>query len=202
MDEVEHVALLLTEGRVDGQNAFDEATALLGMSAIAGFTAEHAVANGAFGDVVGRLDAVDIEEGPERVGALEQLRAGPGNLEMGHGGALGQQRLDATLARPHVDAEGVFDSPGAMNVRIRELLVDLNARKMRRYGKSRRELFEQLERAALTYAQEAVGLTPDENVASLRIEDQPIRPNHPKPSLRPDSVITMPIRAITMKRSR
>ena len=43
----------------------------------------------------------------------------------------------------------VFHSPGAMNVRIRELLVDLNARKMRRYGKSRRELFEQLERAAL-----------------------------------------------------
>jgi transposase len=43
----------------------------------------------------------------------------------------------------------VFHSPGAMNARIRELLVDLNARKMRRYGKSRRELFEQFERAAL-----------------------------------------------------
>lgn len=40
-------------------------------------------------------------------------------------------------------------SPASMNARIRELLVDLNARKMRRYGKSRRELFEQWERAAL-----------------------------------------------------
>ena len=43
----------------------------------------------------------------------------------------------------------VFHSPGAMNARIRELLVDLNGRKMRRYGKSRRELFEQLDRPAL-----------------------------------------------------
>jgi transposase len=43
----------------------------------------------------------------------------------------------------------IFHGPAAMNARIRELLVDLNARTMRRYGKSRRELFEQLERAAL-----------------------------------------------------
>lgn len=43
----------------------------------------------------------------------------------------------------------VFHSLAEMNARIRELLVDLNARTMRRYGKSRRELFEQIERAAL-----------------------------------------------------
>ncbi len=43
----------------------------------------------------------------------------------------------------------IFHSPAAMNARIRELLVDLNARVMRRYGKSRRDLFEQIERAAL-----------------------------------------------------
>ena len=36
----------------------------------------------------------------------------------------------------------VFHSLAALNTRIRELLVDLNARVMRRYGKSRRELFE------------------------------------------------------------
>jgi hypothetical protein len=46
----------------------------------------------------------------------------------------------------------VFHSPAAMNARIRELLVDLNARKMRRYGKSRRELFEQFERADIDHA--------------------------------------------------
>ncbi len=43
----------------------------------------------------------------------------------------------------------VFHSLGALNARLRELLVDLNGRVMRRYGKSRRELFEQMERAAL-----------------------------------------------------
>lgn len=43
----------------------------------------------------------------------------------------------------------VFHSPGEMNARIRELLADLNARTMRRYGKSRRALFEEIERAAL-----------------------------------------------------
>jgi transposase len=43
----------------------------------------------------------------------------------------------------------VFHSLGDLNARLRELLVDLNAREMRRYGKSRRALFEEVERAAL-----------------------------------------------------
>jgi transposase len=42
-----------------------------------------------------------------------------------------------------------FQSLPALNRRIRELLIDLNARTMRRYGKSRRELFDSIERAAL-----------------------------------------------------
>jgi hypothetical protein len=41
VDEVEDVALLLTEGRMHGQNAFDEATALLGVRPVAGFATEH-----------------------------------------------------------------------------------------------------------------------------------------------------------------
>lgn len=43
----------------------------------------------------------------------------------------------------------VFHSLAELNARIRELLTDLNHRVMRRYGKSRRELFEQLEKPAL-----------------------------------------------------
>ena len=43
----------------------------------------------------------------------------------------------------------VFHSIGALNARLRELLGDLNGRVMRRYGKSRRALFEEIERAAL-----------------------------------------------------
>lgn len=43
----------------------------------------------------------------------------------------------------------VFHSLCELNARLWELLVDLNGRVMRRYGKSRRDLFEQMERAAL-----------------------------------------------------
>jgi len=43
----------------------------------------------------------------------------------------------------------VFHSLGELNKRLRELLVDLNARVMRRYGASRKDLFERMERAAL-----------------------------------------------------
>lgn len=43
----------------------------------------------------------------------------------------------------------VFHSLAALNARIRELLVDLNNRMMKRYGKSRKELFEDIERRAL-----------------------------------------------------
>jgi transposase len=43
----------------------------------------------------------------------------------------------------------VFHSVAELNARLRELLVDLNARAMRRYGCSRRDLFERVERAAL-----------------------------------------------------
>lgn len=43
----------------------------------------------------------------------------------------------------------VFTSLAALNERIAELLVELNARRMRRYGKSRRELFEEIERPQL-----------------------------------------------------
>ena len=42
-----------------------------------------------------------------------------------------------------------FFSFEALNERIAELLVDLNDRKMRVYGASRRDLFERLDRPAL-----------------------------------------------------
>ena len=97
--------MLLTKGRVGGEDAFEEATALFGVGAVAGLATEDSVAHGALGGVIRRLNALDVEEGPECVDALEQLRAGPGGLEIGHGGALGEQRLDAALDRAHVDAE-------------------------------------------------------------------------------------------------
>jgi len=43
----------------------------------------------------------------------------------------------------------VFHSLGELNARLRELLTELNERVMRRYGASRRALFDRMERAAL-----------------------------------------------------
>jgi hypothetical protein len=50
VDEVEDVASLLTEGRVDGEDAFDDAAALFGVRAVAGLAIENAVAHGALGE--------------------------------------------------------------------------------------------------------------------------------------------------------
>lgn len=44
---------------------------------------------------------------------------------------------------------GTFFSLAALDTAIRELLEDLNNRPMRHVGRSRRELFEEIERAAL-----------------------------------------------------
>ena len=94
VDEVQDIALLLAEGGVDGENSLDEATAFFGMGPGAGLATEDAVANGSLGDVVRRLDTLDVEEGPEGIGAREELLAGPCGLQMRRGYALGQQRLD------------------------------------------------------------------------------------------------------------
>ena len=79
------------------------------------------MANGSLGDVVRRLDTLDVEEGPEGIGAREELLAGPCGLQMRRGYALGQQRLDAALDQTHVDAEGaVRERPIAHAVPPRE----------------------------------------------------------------------------------
>ena len=81
-NEGEDVATLLTECRVHGQDSFDEATALFGMRALAGLSTEDAVSHGSLGAIVRRLDALDVEESPERVDAFEEVLAGLGGLRM------------------------------------------------------------------------------------------------------------------------
>ena len=60
-------------------------------------------------------------------------------------GVLIAQRWILARLRHHT-----FFSLGELNARIRELVEDLNARVMKRYGASRRELFERLDRPALS----------------------------------------------------
>jgi len=75
MDEVEDVAPLLPESCVDRENAFNKSTTLFRVRAVAGLPIDDAVPNGALGEVVGGLDAIDVDEGPKRIGMFEQVRA-------------------------------------------------------------------------------------------------------------------------------
>jgi len=63
-----------------------------------------------------------------------------------------------------------FFSLDALNERIAELLVELNDRKMRRYGASRRELFERLDRAALRPLPSGPFIYAEWNKARLNID--------------------------------
>ena len=71
-DEVVDAALRLTKRRVDSPDTLLEPTTVVRMGAERGLPYDDRATNGALGDVVGRLDAVVVDEGPERVGVLEQ----------------------------------------------------------------------------------------------------------------------------------
>ena len=89
-----------------GEDALDETAACFRVRAIAGLAPEDGVTDSAFRAVVGRLDTVDANEGPERLGVLEDLRAGLGRLEVRTSRSLREQVLDPALDVSHVDPEG------------------------------------------------------------------------------------------------
>jgi transposase len=72
----------------------------------------------------------------------------------------------------------VFYSLSALNFRLRELLADMNARVMRRYGKSRRALFEQLDRPALRALPTARFEYADWSTARVNIDYHVMVDNH------------------------
>jgi transposase len=72
----------------------------------------------------------------------------------------------------------VFYSLSALNFRLRELLADMNARVMRRYGKSRRVLFEQLDRPALRALPTARFEYADWSTARVNIDYHVMVDNH------------------------
>ena len=108
VDEVEDVSSLLTEGRVDGKDAFDEAAAVCGVRAVAGLATEHAVADGALGGVGRGRDALDGEERPASVG-------GSGRRERGAEGAPECHRRERLVA---------FDRDGLIHVSDHEAIPE------------------------------------------------------------------------------
>ena len=74
-DEVEGVDFVLLAGGEDRQNLFDVTAALGTGGALREFSPDHAVPDGAFRDVIRRLDTVDFRKCPETFKMLEQLFA-------------------------------------------------------------------------------------------------------------------------------
>ena len=70
-------SLLLAQGDVDSEHAFDETASFCGARAEAYFSAKDAMPDRALGRVVGGFDARDAHEGPKRGLVLEQFLAGP-----------------------------------------------------------------------------------------------------------------------------
>jgi len=90
---LEHAGLA---GRAD---PLDPAAAALGLGAELGLTQDDAVSEGAFGGVVGGVDAGDFAEGPQRVVFLKQPGAEAPGLQMAAADAAFEQALDVIAQR-------------------------------------------------------------------------------------------------------
>ncbi len=96
---VEHVALLLPETHHGGEDLLDEAAAVLALGAKARLAPDDGMAQVSLGEVVGGLDALGVEERPERVLELEDLLRA-------YVRSLLQQALHFAHERSHLLLEG------------------------------------------------------------------------------------------------
>ena len=93
-EEVEDVAGLLAAGFEDGQQGFEEAAAFRALGAEAEFAGDHGGTQGSFAGVVGRFDAVVIEERPQPAAMLEEFLAGACGLRVTTAQTTPQQSFD------------------------------------------------------------------------------------------------------------
>ena len=76
--EGEHVALLLARGVRDGHQVFGEGVAALALCTERTFAPKNECANLPLSMVISRLDAGLVDEGPQGLSVLEDVRARPG----------------------------------------------------------------------------------------------------------------------------
>ena len=75
--ELEERAVLLATGRGDGERALGEPLTVIGAGAVRELSVDDGAAERALGGVVGRLDPLDRDEGPERGPDFEQVVGEP-----------------------------------------------------------------------------------------------------------------------------
>jgi hypothetical protein len=105
VEEGDEVTLLDAAGRSRGEDARDEVAARLGAGALRAPSPEHPGAGALFRVVVGRLDALGIEEAEHRASVTEEVAAqrGPATVLvlLGATGAEGLEGLDEGPGRGH-----------------------------------------------------------------------------------------------------
>ena len=114
--EREHILLLLARGMSHRHQPFGEQVAALALGAERALAPEHEGAQLPLGVVVGRLDVLAVDEGPQRGAVLEDVRARARNLrELGRDRAL-ERGLDLLAQRGHLLAELVAAQPAGFEV--------------------------------------------------------------------------------------
>ena len=104
--ELKDVAGLLTAGFDDGQERFDEATALSVLGAEAEFTPDDRRTKCSLADVVGGLDAFVVEERPQSAAVLQQSLAGARGLRVTTAQPAKQRSFDPRRARESACVSG------------------------------------------------------------------------------------------------
>src|SRR5207249_8188668 len=100
------MALLLAQGRHDGQHPFDKVTALAALSAKAALAPEHDGTQGALRGVVGGVYALFVHKGPQRWLVLQERAAEGGTLGVVTQRPFPQEGVDLPPELCDIDAEG------------------------------------------------------------------------------------------------
>ena len=90
-----------------GQDTLHPAIALLATGSLAAFALQDTTSVGAFRDVIGRFDTLNVQKRPQRLPLLCQA-PGPRPGLVSPGGVLVEQRVEACLPRPPLPHGGAL----------------------------------------------------------------------------------------------
>jgi len=76
LQELPDIAVLLPQGGGDREQAAAADRTLAGLDAVPDLALNHRLAQGTLGGVVGGFDRLDLQEGPQPIGHLQELLAG------------------------------------------------------------------------------------------------------------------------------
>lgn len=109
--------MLLFQGRHNRHNPFRKATAGLALGAETAFAPQHAGSDQPLGQVIGRLDPFNMDEGPQGGFAFEDVPTGRCRLGVGAGGTEAEQFPHFGLHGLHLFLKGRAGYSAIANLR-------------------------------------------------------------------------------------